>query len=126
MIMQTKEMLSRLFRTLWNFPGKIFFFVIVLSFSIVHPGQSASAIPVRTEIHEKAAPRVSKPTSHFHQANRHYKSYFIPDFRPFLKLTEIRIIHQLRIFPKRNFHLNLHHGLHLRLPQAVDEPSGTA
>ena len=123
--MQSNEIRKGFFESIWSTTRQVVFFVILFGFSIYSPGQSASSNPARTELHEKAASRVSKLTYVYQHPRRNFESYVRPDYEPFLTLTEIRICHHLWISHQRNFHFNSHNGIHLRLPQTHDEPSVT-
>jgi hypothetical protein len=124
--MDAKEISFGFRKTIKAFPGKIFFFIFLLSFSISLPGRSAASVPFRTELHEKAAPRVSKRTYFYQTSLVRYEIHLTPKFAPALASIHIRTLHRLKIFKKEKSDFHHRNGLHLRLPQAIDIPQSLA
>jgi hypothetical protein len=124
--MDAKEISLGFRKTIKAVPGKIFFFIFLLSFSISLPARSAVSVPFRTELHEKATPRVSKRTYSYKTSRVRYEIHLAPKFATVLASIHIRTLHRLKIFKKEKSDFHHRNGLHLRLPQVIDIPETLA
>src|SRR6476620_1495134 len=118
--MEAKEMFSEWLAHVKTLPGKIFFLIVLLSFSISPSTGSTPRDAFKTELHEKATSRVSNRSHHYYASFPLPELYSRQNYCSVLASTDIRICHQLKIFKKRKSDFKFRIGFHPRIPQVSD------
>src|SRR5688500_8999059 len=124
--MNVKAKSSHLFKTLRSFGWKSFFLLCIIGSSITPYVAFPTSVPFKTELHEKSHHRVSKQTLAYGAISAVSKDRINPSFEAILASTSARILHCLKIARKEKSNFHNQNGIHLRVPQPSDAPSGHA